>query len=104
MNITSEKWEFVTNKENGCGDCPLLVVDADSDNGDIIAEIDPDGIFGELGRSQDGVGKAIAALPELIEALTWAESFVSGFEDDEMQEGINGNLAMIRAALAKAGR
>lgn len=43
-----------------------------------------------------------AAAPAMLAALQWAESFVSGFEDDELQEGINGNLAMIRAAIAVA--
>ena len=41
---------------------------------------------------------------ELLDALEDAESFMSGFEDDEVQDGINERLGRIRAALAKAQR
>lgn len=44
----------------------------------------------------------IAAAPELLAALELAESFMAGFEDDEVQEGINERLAAIRAVIAKA--
>jgi len=37
---------------------------------------------------------------KIISALTAAESFISGFEDDELQEGIPELLASIRAAMA----
>jgi hypothetical protein len=39
---------------------------------------------------------------QLTKALEEAESFISGFEGDELQEGINEKLATIRAALAYA--
>jgi hypothetical protein len=42
------------------------------------------------------------AAPKLLAALHDAETFISGFEDDECQEGINERLAGIRAALAGA--
>lgn len=42
------------------------------------------------------------AAPDLLAALDQAESFIAGFEDDELQEGIDGMLAAIRAAIAKA--
>lgn len=44
----------------------------------------------------------IAAAPELLEALTMAEEFISGFEGDEAQTGIEIKLAIMRQALAKA--
>lgn len=37
----------------------------------------------------------------LLEALVDAEAFMAGFEDDELQDGINDRLAKIRAAIAK---
>lgn len=40
--------------------------------------------------------------PELVEALRKAEAFISGFEGDELQEGIDDLLSGIRAAIAKA--
>ena len=43
-----------------------------------------------------------AAAPELLEAAKKAESFISGFEDDEIQEGINEMLSYIRNAITKA--
>lgn len=38
---------------------------------------------------------------QLIEALEQAESFIAGFEGDELQEGIDLLLAQIRAALGR---
>jgi hypothetical protein len=58
----------------------------------------------ELKRAKENKRKKLieqAAL-ELYEALEMAEGFISGFEDDEVQEGINEKLATIRAALDKA--
>ena len=44
----------------------------------------------------------IAAAPELLEALTFAEQFMSGFEGDAAQDGIDAKLTTIRIALSKA--
>lgn len=44
----------------------------------------------------------IAATPDLLEALDRAEAFISGFEDDDTQEGVTEMLAAIRVAIAKA--
>ncbi|MEW6163615.1 MAG: hypothetical protein AB1642_00990 [Pseudomonadota bacterium] len=46
--------------------------------------------------------RLIAAAPELLSALRIAEDFMSGFEDDEVQEGMVTKLAGIRAAITKA--
>lgn len=43
---------------------------------------------------------AIAAAPTIMDELQKAESFISGFEGDDMQEGIDSLLASIRAAIA----
>jgi len=45
---------------------------------------------------------ARVSVSDLLEALERAEGFISGFEDDETQEGVTEMLAAIRAALAKA--
>ena len=45
---------------------------------------------------------AQAAAPALVAALQEAESFMRGFEDDPLQEGINEQLARIRSAIALA--
>ncbi len=42
------------------------------------------------------------AASDMLAALKKAESFISGFEGDELQEGIADLLAGIRAAIAKA--
>lgn len=47
--------------------------------------------------------RLIAAAPELLAELRSAESFIAGFENDELQEGVPDLLAGIRAAIAKAG-
>ena len=44
----------------------------------------------------------IAAAPDLLAALERAEGFISGFEDDDTQEGVTEMLAAIRAALVNA--
>ena len=46
----------------------------------------------------------IAAAPDLLRAARTAERFMAGFEDDEMQHGINENLALIRSAIEEAER
>ena len=46
--------------------------------------------------------RLIAAAPKLLGALTSAGSFISGFEGDDLQEGIDELLAVIRAAIAEA--
>jgi hypothetical protein len=43
-----------------------------------------------------------AIIAELVAALGRAESFMAGFEDDELQEGMDGLLGSARAALANA--
>jgi hypothetical protein len=54
----------------------------------------------------DSVTKAnarlVAAAPAMLVALAIAEDFMSGFEDDEMQEGMAEKMAQIRAAIAAA--
>lgn len=46
--------------------------------------------------------RLIAASPDLLAELEKAEAFMSGFEGDPLQEGIDEKLANIRAAIAKA--
>ena len=46
--------------------------------------------------------RLIAVAPELLEALELAERFMRGFEDDELQEGVNAQLLTIRCIIAKA--
>ena len=55
----------------------------------------------QIGASTDDA-RAAAAAPALLEALKLAESFMAGFEGDEMQDGIDERLATIRAAMAAA--
>ena len=56
-----------------------------------------DGYFG-----QGEADKAWDTVSALVGALKGAEGFVSGFEDDGMQEGVTDMLAAIRAAIARA--
>jgi hypothetical protein len=41
-------------------------------------------------------------IDQMLDALEDAESFISGFEDDESQEGVVEMLARIRAAITAA--
>jgi hypothetical protein len=54
------------------------------------------------GIPTEALERGAIAAPRLLEALTRAEGFMSGFEDDELQDGINELLAEIRAAVAAA--
>lgn len=45
--------------------------------------------------------RLIAAAPDMLAALLRAEMFLSGFEDDDMQD-VTSDLQAIRAAIAKA--
>lgn len=68
--------------------------------------IDADGrriadVWAQLGSTAANA-RLIAAAPALLTALTIAEDFMSGFEDDETQEGMAAKMAEIRAAIAAA--
>jgi len=45
---------------------------------------------------------ARATVNAMLAALERAEGFISGFEDDDTQEGIGEMLATVRAAIARA--
>lgn len=46
--------------------------------------------------------RLIAAAPTMLTELRKAEAFISGFEGDELQEGIDDLLSEIRAAIKQA--
>lgn len=50
----------------------------------------------------DANARIIAAAPDMLAALVAAERFMGGFEGDEMQEGIDDRLALVRAAISLA--
>lgn len=49
--------------------------------------------------SEPGPDMAITRINTMKAALMLAESFMAGFEDDPMQEGINEKLAVVRGAI-----
>lgn len=53
-------------------------------------------------RMLDEINRRDAAeAGDVLSALKVAEEFMSGFEGDKMQDGIDAKLALIRAAIAK---
>lgn len=53
-------------------------------------------------RMLDEINRRDAAeAGDVLSALKAAEEFMSGFDGDEMQDGIDAKLALIRAAIAK---
>jgi hypothetical protein len=83
------------------------VIDKRSDNGDIIAAIDPDDILTELGHSNEKTAQAIASVPDLIEALEEIIEYplnVEGYNSlDAVRLRFVDMQTIARAALAKAG-
>lgn len=57
---------------------------------------------GEPEKVAGEIATALNAHDDLVAALREAESFMAGFEGDELQEGIDAKLATTREALAKA--
>jgi hypothetical protein len=55
-----------------------------------------------LTNETEANARLIAAAPELLAACVRAESFMSGFEGDSEQLGIDGDLQVIRTAITKA--
>lgn len=88
----------------------LRAVKPDPDVSDVHTIIEPDYIGWGFAFSKhedthaemNGNLRLIQAAPELFEALEIAEAFMAGFEDDEAQEHIEIQLAIIRSALESA--
>lgn len=59
----------------------------------------PDGVVTIVDLDEANGPKAPGHAPSLQEVLAAAESFISGFEGDELQEGVDQLLADIRAAM-----
>jgi hypothetical protein len=49
------------------------------------------------------LARQMAAAPQMFAALLAAESFISGFEDDDLQEGLSPLLGSIRAIIRSSG-
>ncbi|TAA54613.1 hypothetical protein [Shinella sp. JR1-6] len=49
------------------------------------------------------LARQMAAAPQMFTALLAAESFISGFEDDDLQEGVSPLLRSIRAIIRPSG-
>ena len=61
----------------------------------------PDANFNRLVALVESRQPAPDHVCDTVDALTQAESFISGFEDDPMQEGIADMLAGLRAAISR---
>lgn len=57
----------------------------------------------EIEATAEFIVCACNAHDQLVAALLTAESFIAGFEGDELQDGIDEKLAAVRTALAAAG-
>jgi len=54
-------------------------------------------------RNAEFIVRACNAHAQLVAALLVADDFMSGFEGDDMQEGIDTKITQVRRALAAAG-
>lgn len=77
-----------------------VVVDANSDNLDVLAIVDDENTRAELGQSAESNAIAIAALPELIAALQGVQHAYAPFKGDAVWQT---HARIIKDALAKAG-
>lgn len=67
-------------------------------NGEIVASM------GSTATKDDNIAllsSLIVNAPAALASLKMAEEFMSGFEGDEMQEGISAKLATVRATIAQ---
>lgn len=96
-------WVAKAEPEFGDG-APITIFSRDGSAIYGVAGDAPPDINGGITAATLQKAAAATAIPDLIDALKSAESFMSGFQDDELQEGINERLAKVRAALASAGR
>lgn len=113
-NHTPGPWkarDYRTNGKSGNAQSGSIWIDCDAWTskkqtarllGGTIAEVYAMGTGSDDSAVQEANAKLIAAAPELLRMLIEAESFMSGFEGDEMQDGIDKKLADIRALIAKA--
>lgn len=61
-----------------------------------------DAVWRPAKAAADALRDAAGVIETQTAALRLAESFMAGFEGDEMQDGIDERLATIRAAIASA--
>lgn len=68
----------------------------------ISTSFDPPILRRLLRDMQADIATLSGTCADLMVALRLAESFMAGFEDDELQDGINARLAAVRNAIAAA--
>ena len=78
------------------------ILELENDGSGYLAGRDTDPDHSKTHREIEANKALIAASPLLYNALAIAEQFMSGFQDDELQDDINISLAIIRDALAAA--
>lgn len=66
MDIFKEQWSCELHLPHGSADGYWRVIRAASDNGDVIAVVDPHDDFGDMAEP---VARALAAAPKLLRAL-----------------------------------
>ena len=67
MDVSLERWECRIHLPRLSADEQWRIIDKASDNSDVLALIDPDDVFPELGYSPEQYGKLMAASPELMD-------------------------------------
>ena len=73
---TPGPWAAVNQPAPYSADTSWLIVDGTSDNGDVIAAIDPDDIRGDLDNAAEANAALIALAPEMAESLVDAEAAI----------------------------
>jgi hypothetical protein len=99
--ITPGPWQAEFRLSEG-RDGAWVVVDVNSDNLDVLAIVDDENTRAELGQSAESNAIAIAAVPDLIEALQNIEANLGSTEDHPTERWAD-SYRRAKQALAKAG-
>lgn len=100
IDLTDKTWAWILARTRLTGTTPESVVEAMIQTVATKSNVEvPDGAVTVIDMGEAGGPPSVNHAPPLHQALEAAERFISGFECDDLQEGVDRLLADIRAAV-----